>query len=98
MKFTHFILRNVVPEWVKLYLNFKLLKNYLTISRLIKELLVVAKKTKSTREYKIMKHRIMDNTQFMTKLKNDNIEFIKNFTDEVEKVENFSFMKYNDLK
>ena len=72
MKFTHYILWNVIPEWVKLYLNFKLLKTYLGISKQVKELLVISKKTKSSREYRVIKHRVMDNVTIMEKLDRDN--------------------------
>ena len=72
MKFTHYILWNVIPEWVKLYLNFKLLKTYLGISKQVKELLVISKKTKSSREYRVIKHRVMENVLNMEKLDRDN--------------------------
>lgn len=30
MKFTILMLKNMIPEWIKLYLNYKLLKAYLS--------------------------------------------------------------------
>lgn len=40
----------------------------------------------------------MDNVLIVEKLERDNQMFIKNFSDEVEKVENFCLFKHNDLK
>jgi hypothetical protein len=47
MKYLHYILQNMVPEWVKLYLNYKLLKTYLSISSQLKKMLVLAKKMRT---------------------------------------------------
>lgn len=98
MKYTHYILKNMVPEWIKLYLNFKLLKTYLKISAALKTLLVLAKKTKSIYEYKQIKAQVMDHNVLMDKLEYDNLQFIESFKEEVEKVETFVIWKYNDLK
>lgn len=46
MKFTHYLLKNLVPEWIKLYLNFKFLKTHLAVSTHVKKLLRKAKKQK----------------------------------------------------
>lgn len=62
----------MVPEWIKLYLNFKLLKTYLSISTSLKTLLVLAKKTKSIQDYKTIKAGIMDHNVLMDKLEYDN--------------------------
>ena len=72
MKYTHYILKMMVPEWIKLYLNFKLLKTYLSISTSLKTLLVLAKKTKTIHEYKTIKAAIMDHNVLMDKLEYDN--------------------------
>lgn len=98
MKYTHYILKMMVPEWIKLYLNFKLLKTYLSISTSMKKLLVLAKKTKTIREYKEIKSAIMDHNLLMDKMECDNKSFIEAFTEEVEKVETFVVWKYGDLK
>ena len=55
MKFTLYLLRITVPEWVKLYMNFGLLKTYLSISYKVKQLLMMAKKTLSISDYKKVK-------------------------------------------
>ena len=72
MKFTHYLLKMMVPEWIKLYINYKLLKTYLSISTSLKTLLVLAKKTKSTYEYKQIKAEIMDHSVLIDKLEYDN--------------------------
>ena len=98
MKFTHFILQNMVPEWIKLYLNFRLLKTYLSVATGLKTILLLAKKTKSREEYKVIKLAIIENNLLMDKMEYDNEQFIETFRDEVEKVETFVIWKYRDLK
>ena len=55
MKFTHFILQNSIPEWVKFYLNFRLLKNYLQLNSVIKKNLSKTKKKKKKKDYQKIK-------------------------------------------
>lgn len=98
MKYTHYILKMMVPEWIKLYLNFRLLKTYLSVTTSLKTLLVLAKKTKSIQEYKLIKSSIIENNILMDKMEYDNTQFIEFFKDEVEKVETFVIWKYTDLK
>lgn len=98
MKYTHYILKMMVPEWIKLYLNFRLLKTYLSVTTSLKTLLVLAKKTKSIQEYKLIKSSIIENNILMDKMEYDNAQFIEFFKDEVEKVETFVIWKYTDLK
>lgn len=51
MKFTKYLLRILIPEWVKFYVNFKLLKTYLSIMTILKTFLLDAKQQKSRDEY-----------------------------------------------
>ena len=43
MKFTKYLLRILIPEWVKFYVNFKLLKTYLSIMTILKTFLLDVK-------------------------------------------------------
>lgn len=43
MKFTKYLLRILIPEWVKFYVNFKLLKTYLSIMTILKTFLLDSK-------------------------------------------------------
>lgn len=43
MKFTKYLLRILIPEWVKFYVNFKLLKTYLSIMTILKTFLLEVK-------------------------------------------------------
>jgi hypothetical protein len=61
-------------------------------------MLVLAKQTKSRREYRRFKIELMDNVVLMDKLKDDNQKYITLFNEEVEKVETFIIFKYLDLK
>ena len=72
MKFTEYMIRHMVPAWVKLYLNFKLLKTSLKVPTKVKVLLRISKATKSRREYKIIKQKVMDSGFIMDKLEHDN--------------------------
>lgn len=47
MKYTQYLLKNLIPEWIKLYLNFKYLKTHLAIATKVKKLLRKAKKLKT---------------------------------------------------
>jgi SPX domain protein involved in polyphosphate accumulation len=98
MKFTYYMKRHMVPAWIKLYLNYKLLKTSLQVSTKVKDLLVMAKKTKSGREYRVIKRKVMDSRQLMDKLTHDNKQFVQNFNEEFIKLENFISWKYTDLK
>ena len=98
MKYLHHILKNMVPEWVKLYLNYKLLKTYLSISSQLKKMLVLAKKMKTLDEYKGIKKSIILTFVLMDKLQYDNKCFIDLFADETAKVEAFVIWKHSDLK
>jgi hypothetical protein len=48
----------MVPEWVKLYINFKLLKDFLSVSGYLKKMLIIAKKTRSLNEYRSIKRNV----------------------------------------
>lgn len=98
MKYLHFILKNIVPEWIKLYLNYKLLKTYLVISTKLKELLVLAKKTKTQDQYKYIKALIAKSFVLMDKLEYDKKCFVEHFEEETKKVEAFANWKQNDLR
>lgn len=37
MKFAQLLMKSMIPEWIKLYLNYSLLKNYLSSSALLKK-------------------------------------------------------------
>jgi hypothetical protein len=58
----------MVPEWVKLYLNYKILKKYLSISSQLKKMMVLAKKTKTQNEYRDIKKLITQTFVLMDKL------------------------------
>lgn len=62
----------MVPEWVKLYINFKLLKDFLSVSGYLKKMLIIAKKTRSLNEYRSIKRNVQMNKELMEKLNNDN--------------------------
>lgn len=55
MKFTVYMIKNCVPEWIKLYMNFKFLKYHLKVSYKTKDLLVRAKKLRNKEIYKNLK-------------------------------------------
>ena len=59
MKFTLYLLKNCVSEWIKLYLNFKLLKNYLVVSNKTKDFLILVKKKKARNEYREIKKMVL---------------------------------------
>lgn len=98
MKFTRYIIQVMVPEWIKLYLNFGLLKTYLAISTKLKTLLVLAKKTKSLQEYKTIKTYIGSQITLLDKMNFDNSEFVLSFKEEIDKIEAFITWKSNDLQ
>lgn len=98
MKYAEFILKNIIPEWALMYLNYKALKAYLSTSGSLKEFLLFAKKTKSTIEYKDIKRNVLEMTYMITKIEADNKEFKKKFTFELSKLQTFINLKYNDLK
>ena len=43
MKYTLYMLKNMVPEWVKLYFNFGLMKLYISAATQVKKFLINAK-------------------------------------------------------
>lgn len=79
MKFAEFLLKNIVPEWALMYLNYKALKAYLSTSGAFKDFLLYAKKTKSTQEYKELKKIVMEKTYIISKIMVDQKEFNKKF-------------------
>jgi SPX domain protein involved in polyphosphate accumulation len=97
MKFTHFILKHLVPEWEKLYLNFRVLKIYLKTSGKLKKLLLLLKKTRSEGDYRAAKAEMLASAVY-EKMKSDNEGFIDTFRQEIIKVERFIEWKWCDLK
>lgn len=98
MRFNQVLLKGMVAEWIKLYLNFSLLDTYLQIPKELKEFLNTIKKMKLRQEYKTIKKSVMGKPLLMLKLENDNKRFMETFCEEMEKVETFGVWKYNDLK
>jgi hypothetical protein len=88
----------MIPEWVKLYLNYNLLLACLLVPKEVKELFLVAKRTNVTKDYKLKKILIMGNQDIMNKVAHDNANFISYLKDETLKVETFAFWKFMDLK
>ena len=69
MKFTHYLIRHLIPEWIKFYVNFKLLKTYLSIMTILKQFLLDVKQQKSKSEYKFIKSQMINNPEMIKKLK-----------------------------
>ena len=61
-------------------------------------MMVLAKKTKNSDEYKRVKKSIIQTFVLMDKLQYDNKCFIELFAEETEKVEAFVTWKHSDLK
>ncbi|CAD8050275.1 unnamed protein product [Paramecium sonneborni] len=98
MKFAVFLLNHIIPEWTQMYLNYKAIKAYLSTSGALKDLLLYAKKTKSTQNYKEIKKIVMEKTYIISKILADQKEFIKKLNLEMSKIKSFANAKYNDLK
>lgn len=75
MKFTYYIIKHIIPEWAFLYLNYSALKRYFSVSGQLKQLLLLAKKTKPTQEYQDIKKAVLQMTYLMSKIESDNLEF-----------------------
>lgn len=84
MKFTHYLLKNLIPEWIKLYINFQYLKTHLSTATYVKKILRKAKKHNI--QYKRLKSEIVDNFEIIQKLVRDCNAYAEIFDDECEKV------------
>lgn len=74
------------------------MKTYLSISSKIKNILLKAKEEKTKNEYKLLKYSFLKNENILSKIRKDNEKFILTFWEEYDKVQNFMFMKFRDLK
>lgn len=79
MKFAEFLLKNIIPEWALMYLNYKAIKAYLSTSGALKDFLLYAKNTKSTQEYKDIKKIVMEKSYIVSKIEIDQKEFKMKF-------------------
>ena len=61
----------MVPEWVKLYLNFKLLKTYLSSSTKLRKRLKSMKKLLSDQIFQERKNELMTDPEIIDKLNKD---------------------------
>jgi hypothetical protein len=68
MKFTQYLIKNLIPEWIKLYINFKYLKTHLGVATKLKKLLRKAKKRKPKDVYQQLKYEVVSNKNLMKKL------------------------------
>lgn len=68
MKFTQYLIKNLIPEWIKLYINFKYLKTHLGVATKLKKLLRKAKKRKPKDVYQQLKHEVVSDKNLMKKL------------------------------
>lgn len=97
MKFTQYLLQNLIPEWVKLYVNFKLLKTYLSIMTILKAFLLDAKQQKPRDEYSAIKESVLSDQGMVDKLNRDVDAFLRILDDEIKKYINFALFKFQDL-
>ncbi|KAM3133335.1 hypothetical protein pb186bvf_014496, partial [Paramecium bursaria] len=98
MKFTIYLLKHLIPEWILMYLNYPLLKCYLSVCGALKDFLVITKKTQTMNQYNQIKKHILGNTYLLSKIETDNKEFSEQFINQINKVKRFINVKYNDMK
>lgn len=89
----------MIPEWIKLYLNYKLLKTYLSssvlISRKLKQLRRDCKDKKC--QYHDKKQEILQQVDIVAKIEGDLKGFCLTIKEETLKIESFIIWKYQDL-
>ncbi|CAD8170017.1 unnamed protein product [Paramecium pentaurelia] len=100
MKFAKLFLNEMIPEWIKLYLNYKLLKTQLSSSVYIKKKFKLLKSKYKTKkkQYKQEKQILLENELVQSKIKSDLQGFCVTIKEDLIKIQSFIIWKYQDIQ
>ncbi|KAM3145495.1 hypothetical protein pb186bvf_002269 [Paramecium bursaria] len=90
------IQKNAVPEWIKFYINVRLLKAILSCSSHVVDNIKARKLTFEEKRHLI--NQIMQENFIIKKLKEDNISFLSQLRYEIQKVEDFTIIRYQNMR